>query len=618
MAAHDRAAFIHSGVAAMSSLPAGVLPLDKEQTNSLQAAVTGLTSQQLQWVSGYAAGLAAADNVSISLAGAESPIAAATSVAEQNLTVLFGSQTGNGEEIALELVSQAKAVGFAANAVSLADYKPANLRRETLLTFVISTHGEGDPPDDAELFHEFLLSKKAPKLSNLKFSVLALGDSSYVNFCQTGREFDARLTELGAERFAALVECDLDFDDPASNWTEQVISELPSLLGRGEAVTVPRLRAVGAVSAFDKSNPFPAEILVNQKITGGASSKDVRHIELSLEGSGLRYEPGDSLAVIARNPPQLVAELLAELALDGDAMVTVRDQELLFIDALTAALEITVVSLGFLRDWAALAGDDGLTSMLQANDSKAISDFVDSHQVIDVVRLYPAAVDAPQFVGMLRNLSPRSYSISSSPDVNPDEVHITVAAVRYEAFGQEHWGAASTHLARTEEGATVSVFIDRNSRFRLPADDVPVIMIGPGTGVAPFRAFVEQRVEQGAKGDNWLFFGDRNSNSDFLYQLEWQRHLKQGSLARLDVAFSRDQRQKIYVQDRIRENSEELYRWIEKGAAIYVCGDAKRMANDVNDALIDVLAREGGLDSDAAMQRLRELRSEGRYQRDVY
>jgi len=595
----------------MSSLSVGVLPLDQEQTNSLQSAVAGLTQQQLQWVSGYAAGLAAADQQPL-------PITAVASAGTKSLTVLYGSQTGNGEEIALAVVDQAKAAGFAAAAVSLADYKPANLKRESLVTFVISTHGEGDPPDDAELFHEFLFSKKAPKISNLQFSVLALGDSSYVNFCQTGREIDARLEELGAERFAARVECDLDYDDPAAGWVETVVSELPDLLGKGEPVVAPRLRAVDSVSAFDKSNPFPAEVLVNQKITGGNSSKDVRHVELSLEGSGLRYEPGDALAVVVQNPPRLVAEVLEELALVSDEIVTVRDQNLELIDALTSALEITVVSLGFLRDWAAVAGDDDLTSMLQEKDSKVLSNFVDQHQIIDVVRLYPAAVDAQQFVGMLRHLSPRSYSISSSPDANPDEVHLTVAAVHYEAFGREHWGAASTHLASLQEGASASVFVDRNSRFRLPGDDVPIIMIGPGTGIAPFRAFVEQRVEQGAAGNNWLFFGDRNFDSDFLYQLEWQRHLKQGNLTRLDVAFSRDQDRKIYVQDRIRENSEEVYRWIESGAVIYVCGDAKQMAKDVNDALIDVLVREGGLDTVAATHKLKALRSEGRYQRDVY
>jgi sulfite reductase (NADPH) flavoprotein alpha-component len=609
-----------AGVVAMSSLSAGALPLDQKQTDSLQVAVSGLTPEQLQWVSGYAAGLAAANGPANrqSTSVQSTSVAAVESTGEQSLTVLYGSQTGNGEDIALSLVDQARATGFAAKAVSLADYKPAHLKRESLVTFVISTHGEGDPPDDAELFHEFLLSKKAPKLSTLKFSVLALGDSSYVNFCQTGRDFDTRLAELGGERIAALLECDLDYDSDALVWTKQLVSELPDLIGEREAVAVPRLRAVETEAVFDKSNPFPAEVLVNQKITGAASSKDVRHIELSLEGSGLRYEPGDAVAVVAHNPPQLVAEVLEELALAGDEIVSVCDEEIELDNALTTALEITVVSLGFLRDWAALAGDENLSSILDQSNPKVLGDFVENHQVIDVVRLYPAKVEAQQFAGMLRVLSPRSYSIASSPEANPDEVHLTVAAVHYEAFGREHWGSASTHLLNLAEGESASVFVDRHSRFRLPGDDVPMIMIGPGTGVAPFRAFVEQRVEQGATGDNWLFFGDRNFDSDFLYQLEWQRHLKQGNLTRLDVAFSRDQSRKIYVQDRIRENSEDVYRWIERGAAIYVCGDAKNMANDVNDALIDVLAREGGLNTDSAARKLKALRSEGRYQRDVY
>jgi len=603
----------------VSSWPASVFPLDTEQTNTLQTAVTGLSPQQLQWVSGYAAGLAAATNGTAVLASAQSALAAPANSSDAKLTVLYGSQTGNGAEVAAALVGSANAKGYTAEAISLADYKPSNLKRESLLSFVISTHGEGDPPDDAEIFHEFLLSNNAPNLKHLKYSVLALGDSSYVNFCQTGREFDARLSELGAERFEALLECDLDYDDIASAWRMRIVAALATLLDAGETAATPLLRAVETIAAFDKSNPFPAEVLVNQKITGGQSSKDVRHIELSLEGSGLKYEPGDSLAVIVANPPQLVEELLSELDLDGEAIVTVRDEDVKLIDALTKMLEITALSLGFLRDWSALSGDGKLASLLDASDPQTLGEFVDNHQIIDVVRQHPATVDASQFASMLRRLSPRSYSISSSLAANPDEVHLTVAAVRYDAFGRAHWGAASTHLAdRLKAGDTVYVFVERNSRFRLPAKNTPVVMIGPGTGVAPFRAFMQQRVEQGAAGDNWLFFGDRNFDSDFLYQLEWQRFRKQGHLQRFDVAFSRDQRRKIYVQDRIRENGAELNRWIANGAVIYVCGDAKRMANDVNEALIDVLATENGLDRDAALQKLKTLRSEGRYQRDVY
>jgi len=603
----------------MSGLTASLLPLDAEQTSNLNSAVNGLSPEQLHWVSGYAAGLAAAAGNAANAAGIEFTAPSSAAGNRQKLNVLFGSQTGNGEAIAEALVREAEAKGFAAVATSLADYKPANLKRESLVTFVISTHGEGDPPDDAELFHEFLLSKKAPQLPDLNYSVLALGDSSYVNFCQTGRDFDRRLAELGAARLEALQECDLDYDELAAGWRERVLARLPELLDHSEPAATPHLRAVETQSAYNKANPFPAEVLVNQKITGGSSSKDVRHIELSLEGSGLTYEPGDSLAVVVDNPPQLVAELIDELGFSGDQQVMLKETPGSLADVLSSRLEVTALNLGFLRQWAEVANAEALSALLADGNADPLGEFVDTHQVIDVVRQFPAQVDAQQFVDMLRPLNARSYSIASSPAANPGEVHLTVAAVRYEAFDRPHWGAASTHLAdRVEEGDTVSVFVERNKRFRLPAADVPVVMIGPGTGVAPFRAFVEERAEQGASGDNWLFFGDRNFDSDFLYQLEWQRHLKQGHLQRLDVAFSRDQRRKIYVQDRIRENGAELYRWIEKGAAIYVCGDAKHMAGDVNDALIDVFVRHGGLTPADAALALKQLRADGRYQRDVY
>ncbi|HNP63860.1 MAG TPA: assimilatory sulfite reductase (NADPH) flavoprotein subunit [Woeseiaceae bacterium] len=605
----------------MSGLPAGVLPLDPQQTSNLHAAMDGLSPLQLQWVSGYVAGLAAANGEAIAApdASRSAAVTSPASESDQKLTVLYGSQTGNGEALAESLVQDARSRGYSAVAISLADYKPANLKRELLVTFVISTHGEGDPPDDAEIFHDYLMSDTAPKLPGLKYSVLALGDSSYVNFCETGREFDARLSGLGAERFEPLVECDLDYEEPATAWSNRVVDGLDTLLKTSGAPPVPLLRAVQNTSAYSKSNPFPAEVLVNQKITGGQSAKDVRHIELSIEGSGLTYEPGDSLAILPTNPPELVSELLQQLKLDGQQSVVVREKSVKLVDALREQLEITAVNLAFLRDWAGKAASKHLSSLLAGSDSDALGDFVDSHQIIDVVRKFPAAVDAQTLVDLLRRLSPRSYSIASSLAANPDEVHLTVAEVRYTAHGSEHWGAASTHLVdRLQTGDTVPVFVERNTRFRLPAGDVPIIMIGPGTGVAPFRAFVEERKEQNATGDSWLFFGDRSFDSDFLYQLEWQRHLKQGSLTRLDVAFSRDQRHKIYVQDRMCENGAELYRWIENGAAIYVCGDSKHMAGDVNAALIDVLVTHGSLQVDAAEQRLKELRTAGRYQRDVY
>ncbi len=546
------------------------------------------------------------------------PPQAVASAAANSLTVLYGSQTGNGEGVAEELAARARSQGFDVNLISLAEYKPTRLKRETLVTFVVSTHGEGDPPDDAELFHEFLLSKKAPGLAELKYSVLALGDSSYINYCETGREFDVRLAELGAERLAPIVECDLDYEAPATAWSEDIVARLPGLLDVG--TVVPQLRAVETIARFDKRRPFAAQVLVNQKITGRGSSKDVRHIELSLEGSGLNYEPGDSLAVLAQNPPALVGQLIDLLNFAAETRVTINDQDLSVEYALTRKLEITALNLGFLRAWAEITDSPVLRGLLSAEQHSSLAEFVDTHQIIDVVRRYPAELDAQSFVATLRKLSPRSYSIASSLGSNPDEVHLTVATVRYDAFGSKHWGAASTHLAdRVAEGDTVPVYVESNSRFRLPVDDnAPIIMIGPGTGVAPFRAFVEERAERNAAGGNWLFYGDRTFSDDFLYQLEWQRHLQHGRLDKLDVAFSRDQNEKVYVQNRLLENAAEVFAWIETGAYIYVCGDAKNMARDVHDALIDVIAGQAAIDRGAAEQRLKELRRAGRYQRDVY
>ena len=597
----------------MNNQTAGALPLDEQQNERLHEAVTGLSAMQLQWVSGYAAGLAAAGGK------VQPPPVAPTAEPGQHITVLFGSQTGNGEGVAERLVALARERGFGARAVSLADFKPTALKRESLVTFVISTHGEGDPPDDAELFHEYLMSDKAAKLSGLRYSVLALGDSSYINFCQTGREFDTRLDELGAERFEEIVECDLDYVAAAEAWSTRIVEQLPDLLDVPAPAAVPRLQAVPSAPVHGRENPFAAEVLVNQKITDAGSGKDVRHIELSIEGSDLTYEPGDSLAVVATNPPQLVDEVLDVLMLDGEAAVEVGDENLPLIEALSGKLEITVLNLGFLRAWAAHGNSDALHTIIEDDDPAVLGDFLEAHQVVDVVRRYPTDVDAQEFVDMLRVLSPRSYSIASSAIANPGEVHLTVAAVSYEAFGRPHWGAASSLLVdRLSEGDEVSVFVEKNPRFRLPAPDVPIIMIGPGTGVAPFRAFIEERAEQNASGDSWLFFGDRTMHSDFLYQLEWQRYLKRGDLARLDVAFSRDQRRKIYVQNRMREQGAELYRWIESGAVIYVCGDAKKMAGDVEEALIDILVEHSEDDRDAAAARLKDLRRAKRYQRDVY
>ncbi|HEX5786998.1 MAG TPA: assimilatory sulfite reductase (NADPH) flavoprotein subunit [Woeseiaceae bacterium] len=595
-----------------STAPLEPLPLDTGQSDRLEKALAGLSPEQLHWVSGYAAGLAASQAGRL-----PAPAAAPVAATGDALTILYGSQTGNGQAIAERLAAKAREKGFGVSLQSLADYKPSQLKREKLLGFVVSTHGEGDPPDDAELFHEFLLSKKAPPLAGVRYSVLALGDSSYLNFCQTGREFDERLAALGAERLHPLVECDVDYEGAAQTWIGDVLSRLPEVMSA--STPVPQLRAVSATPRYDRNRPFRAEVLANQKVTGRGSTKDVHHIELSLEDSGLRYSPGDALAVIVSNPPALVRQLLDELGLSGDTEVTVGGETASLEEALASKLEITATSMGFLKAWAGL-GAAPLAALLDGGDKSALAELIDGYQVIDVVRRFPLAVDAQALAGSLRRLSARSYSIASSQRANPDEVHLTVAAVRYEAFGSAHWGAASTHLAdRLAEGDSVAVYVEPNSRFHLPENDTTdIIMIGPGTGVAPFRAFVEEREARGAAGRNWLFFGDRTFADDFLYQLEWQRHLKSGALTRLDLAFSRDQAQKVYVQDRIRERGADIHAWLGGGAALYVCGDAKNMAGDVENALVDVLVAHGGLTDGAARQRLKELRRDGRYQRDVY
>jgi sulfite reductase (NADPH) flavoprotein alpha-component len=374
------------------------------------------------------------------------------------------------------------------------------------------------------------------------------------------------------------LECDLDYDEAVAAWADDVLQALPDVLD--SVPGVPRLHAVKPPAVYNRHRPFEAVVLTNQKITGAKSTKDVRHIELSLEGSGLTYEPGDSLAVIADNPPRLVEEFLETLGFSGDEEVEIQGAAFTIRDALRAKLEITVPNLGFLKVYAELADSQDLRDLLQPDRQAGLSVFLEAaRQIIDIVREYAAPVSAAEFAASLRKLMPRSYSIASSPLANPDEVHLTVASVNYQAFGTEHWGAASSMLAdRVAEGDKVSVFVEPNPRFRLPADaQTPVIMIGPGTGLAPFRAFVEQREELGAPGKNWLFFGDRTFHSDFLYQLEWQRFLKRGVLHRMDVAFSRDQADKVYVQHRIEEQGAEVYEWLQQGAAIYVCGDAKHM-----------------------------------------
>ena len=585
--------------------------LSAQEVARLSEAVSGLSANQLVWASGYLAGLAASGET---LQPAAAPESTASS-----WTILYGTETGTSRRVAEQLAEASREAGLSINLVDIRDYKPSRLKKEKNLLIVTATHGLGDPPDGTEEFFEFVLGERAPRLEGVGFSVLALGDSSYDDYCQTGRDIDARLEELGAERIHDRVDCDLDYETNADAWVSGVVAKARDRQGPEEIPQRPEiyLRPVPSAPAWDRTRPFSAEVLINQQITGRDSSKRVVHVELSLEESGLSYLPGDALGVVPRNPAELVSQVMELTGADPDAPVSIGDDELSLSDALDSKLEITTLSRGFLQAYAEAAEVEEIQALLTEDSRGQLKDFMKDRQVVDVLATYPRQLEPQRLVDSLRKLQPRLYSIASSLEANPDEVHLTVGIVNYQAHGRQHWGAASSFLA--ENRATVPVFIEPNPHFRLPeTPETPVIMIGPGTGIAPFRAFMEHRANLGATGHNWLFFGDRNFHSDFLYQVEWQKHLKNGTLQRLDLAFSRDQKEKIYVQDRMRERGRDLYAWLEEGAHLYVCGDSEHMAPDVNQALLEIIAGERGCSSEQAEEYIRALKRQGRYQRDVY
>jgi sulfite reductase (NADPH) flavoprotein alpha-component len=600
-------------------------PLSAEPYAQIARLVEGLDSAGLWWLSGYAAGLARAQ-------GTVAPLAAsgthtnAESIERARLTVVYGSQTGNARRVAEALVATLEAEGLPVRLLRADAYPTRELKDERFLAVVISTQGDGDPPDDARPLVEFIDGKRAPQLSQLRFAVLGLGDSSYPQFCAIGQRLDARLEALGAQRWVARADADLDIDSVAAPWSSQLFAEAKvALKPRQPLASVTPLRPhVAAPVAWTRERPFAAELLANLRITGRGSDRDVRHLELSLEGAGLDYEPGDALGVWIENPPALVQAIADALDLDADAAVAHGGESLPLRDWLGRKREITRLSRPFIATHAAHAGSDALNRLLAPDQREALTALMAQSQIIDLLQTHAGAWTAESLVEALRPLQPRLYSIASSRKVVGDEAHLTIAHIEYLHGGAQRWGAASHHLATREEGASLPVFIERNERFRLPVDaSRDIIMIGPGTGVAPFRGFVQERaatrsMTAGASGRNWLLFGNPHARSDFLYQIEWQDALKRGELHRLDLAFSRDQAHKIYVQHKLREHGRTLFDWLESGAHLYVCGDATRMAKDVHAALLDVIAQHGGKSAEDASEYLNGLQSQGRYARDVY
>ena len=588
------------------------------------------TPEQRAWLNGYLAGLFADANLGEPGATSRSPSAPAKPA--DPLLVLYGSQSGSAEGLAKKFAKEAATKGFAPRVMELNAAAKLDLTQEARAVIITSTWGDGEPPDNATEFWSHISAEAAPKLANLNYSVLALGDKNYSEFCGAGKKFDERLETLGAKRIHPRVDCDLDYEALAKGWMDSVWPALIATSTGSESVASepanspngpsPAADSPIASTTYSRTNPFPARLITNRKLTGVDSGKDTRHFEISLQDSGLTYEVGDALGVMPQNCPALVDEIIRALGCDGEEGVTEPSgKETSLRSALLRNYQITKPGSSLLQLIADKAGDEELKSLLEPSRKADLDKFLYGREVIDVLLRCGAAKFAPkEFVGLLAKLQPRLYSISSSPKAHPGEVHLTIAAVRYESHGRARKGVCSTFLAdRVEADTPVPVFVQTSHGFRIPADgSKPTIMIGPGTGIAPFRAFLEERRAIGATGKNWLFFGDQKAASDFLYREQLEGMLAEGLLTRLDTAFSRDQAEKIYVQTRMLEQAAELWRWLEDGAHLYVCGDAKRMAKDVDAALHEIIQNAGGKTADEAKAYVAKLKSDKRYQRDVY
>ncbi len=588
------------------------LPLIPTQTfppalpPDLERHLHSLTKPQLLWLSGYAAGLAARD---------PAPAPAPTPTPIAPVTVLYGSQTGNGRALAAQLAERLGAAGVQTRVVNAKDYPLRSLAQEKLLVVVVSTHGDGDPPDDVRALHEQLHGRRAPALPGLRYAVVGLGDSSYTHFCATARAFDERLAALGAERLFPRVECDVDVAQGAATFLTEGVAKLTELWRAQQPSATPSVSA--PQPPLPAPGPTTARVLTNLRLTARGTRKEVRHVELELEGDAT-YEPGDALLVHADARPEVVDDVLRGLGLDGAAELTHRGETRPLAGHL-AGRELTRLLRPFVvAHQARVRRPDDRASLQSALDGD-FAVWAGVRQLVDLLAEHPATWSAAELLEALRPAPPRAYSIASSPLVSPGEAHLTVAVVDDAGAPRRRLGRVSSALAGAGPDATLRVQLQRNERFRLPADPArDVIFIGPGTGVAPFRACLQHREATGATGRHWLFFGDQTIAGHFLYQTEWQAARARGSLHRLDVAFSRDQAAKLYVQHRLLERAEELWRWLQAGAHLYVCGDASRMAADVERALLQVAAGALGRDEEAAREWLAGLSAEGRYQRDVY
>ncbi|MDX8126607.1 sulfite reductase subunit alpha [Methylomonas sp. OY6] len=536
----------------------------------------------------------------------------------RTLHILYGTQTGNSESLANDAANAAKKHGLQPVVKSMDEVEIGQLPQMQYLLIITSTYGEGAMPDNAEMLWEAANSDAAPHLDNVNYSVLALGDTSYDLFCQAGIDWDNKLAALGAKRVFDRVDCDVDFEAPAEKWLSEVI---PLMAEGASIVAVVDTETQAAKSVYNRKNPFPAKMRVNRIVTALDSSKETRHYEISIDGSGLSYEAGDALCVIPTNCPDLVAQIVKAIGCTGAEDEPVNGELMKLSDALRTHFEIKLPSKELIEEIASRSGDQELNALLLSSDKEKLSDYLWGRDILDLLLQFPGVeFSAAEFLRLLKPLQHRAYSISSSGKKHPDSVHLTVASVRYDAHGRQHKGVCSTYLADlVNEETDVRIFFTPNNNFRVPADDsLPMIMVGPGTGIAPFRAFLQEREFRKASGKNWLFFGDRNASTDFIYREEIEAMQSSGLLTKLDLAFSRDQAEKIYVQDRMKEHGAELYAWLEQGGYFFVCGDAYRMAKDVDQALHDVIREHGKKTLVEAVEYVNQLKKDKRYVRDVY
>ncbi len=579
------------------------------------------TPEQRAWLNGYLAGMFANAESGQGLPAGDAP----QELPKAPLLIAFGSQSGSAEGIAKKLGKAAAGKGFDPRVKELNEVGNADLANEKFVMIVTSTWGEGDPPDNALSFWEFLSAEGTPKLEGVSYGVLALGDSNYSEFCGAGKKFDDRMAELGATRLLDRADCDVDYDDDADAWIGKAwdaFGEAAKEFTGGAVVEGDSSNEAEEESGYSKKNPFPAKLITNRRLNAPESDKDTRHFEISLKDSGLTYEVGDALGVVPQNCLEVVDEILDVLKFTGEELVEGADgNKILVREAFITSYDITKPPKPLIEEIAKRAGNADLAKLLEPDNKKEFGDYLWGRELIDLISENPNASFTPEeFVGFLKKLQPRLYSISSSLKAHPDEVHLTVAAVRYEAHGRSRKGVCSTFLAdRVGEDTPVGVYVQQSHGFGVPADaNAPMIMVGPGTGIAPFRAFLEERKATKATGKNWLFFGDRRAKLDYLYEDELNAYLEDGVLTRLDLAFSRDQDEKIYVQDKMIENATELFAWLEEGGGVYVCGDASRMAKDVDAALHKVIETAGDRSAEEAKEYVNKLKAEKRYQRDVY